>query len=123
MCERCIVYGPGSNPGYPEAINAKALVERMEKLMPEVRAKFRCMESTRKYVSTRGGVDYFEYQIRLLPVMEKVKGGGYDPTEENKKFFAATPSGEITLNVVAESAGKSFVPGQAYYVDFTPADG
>lgn len=37
---------------------------------------------------------------------------------ENKEFFASTPSGSLELNAVRDDL---FVPGQDYYLDFTPA--
>lgn len=43
-------------------------------------------------------------------------------SEENKSFFASTPSGEIKIRTVNESVANSLQPGQNYYVDFTPAD-
>jgi len=92
-----------------------------------VRAKFRCLESAKRYTHTTpepsGGIDHFAYKVKLVPVMSKSKNGGYDADNENKDFYAATPGGEIEINMLSERAGLSFVPGQAYYVDFTPADG
>lgn len=43
-------------------------------------------------------------------------------SEENKKFFAATPSGEFKLSVVNPEAWKQFELNKEYYLDFTPAD-
>lgn len=93
-----------------------------------VRAKFRCIESTRRYTHTSDAglpteVDHVSYRVRLVPVMSKSKGGGYGDCEENKAFYAATPSGEIVLDTINPSAAEQFVPGQAFYIDFTPADG
>ena len=34
-------------------------------------------------------------------------------SEENKKFFASTPSGKLELNLVTQR----FVPGKEYYID------
>jgi len=97
-----------------------------------VRAKFRCLEVTKRYSHTESPSvhngqaperDVFQFRVKLVPVMSKTKAGSYDPCEENKSFFAATPSGEIELTTVSEKAAEAFVPGQAYYIDFTPADG
>jgi hypothetical protein len=44
-----------------------------------------------------------------------------DPKSENGKFFAATPSGTISLNVVNPDAAASFEQGSYYFLDFTPA--
>lgn len=98
-----------------------------------IRAKFRCLEVAKRYSHTTAAgiradghvydaVDVFNYRVKLAPVMGK-KSGTYDPCEENKKFFAATPSGEIEMTMVSEAAAAAFTPGQAYYIDFTPTDG
>jgi hypothetical protein len=41
---------------------------------------------------------------------------------ENDRFFAATPSGQIQMNVTRPETARLFEPGREYYVDFTPAD-
>jgi len=40
-------------------------------------------------------------------------------SEENKQFFASTPSGQLTIGVVSADY---FVPGKFYYLDFQEAD-
>jgi hypothetical protein len=52
--------------------------------------------------------------IKLFPV-----GGGSD---ENKKFFANTPTGTIELGTVNLEAANLFELNKAYYVDFTPSE-
>jgi hypothetical protein len=49
--------------------------------------------------------------------LSAVTGGG----DENKAFFAATPSGSITLGTVNADAAGEFQLGAEVYVDFTPA--
>lgn len=39
-------------------------------------------------------------------------------SEENKKFFASTPNGSISIGVVHKGM---FQLGREYYLDFTPA--
>lgn len=59
---------------------------------------------------------------------DKSKGFLYDATftpvtsgsEENKKFFELTPSGEVKLSTYKED---HFEPGKCYYLDFTLAEG
>ena len=51
--------------------------------------------------------------VRLSPVTSG--------SEENKKFYEATPGGVIELGTVNEEALKQFVIGDEFYVDFTPA--
>ena len=43
-----------------------------------------------------------------------------DPNSENRKFWEATPSGKIELNIVNPEALKDFDIGKEYYVDFIP---
>ena len=52
--------------------------------------------------------------IKLAPVTSG--------SEENKRFFNASPSGEITLGCLNPEASAQFEIGKEYYVDFTLAD-
>ena len=96
-----------------------------------VRAKFRCLEVTKRFSHTEAPSvhngnapehDVFNYRVKLVPVFGTKKGASAD-CQENKAFYAATPSGEFTLEMLSETAAASFRPGQAYYIDFTEADG
>lgn len=44
-----------------------------------------------------------------------------DGSDENKAFFASTPSGTLSFETVNEAAAKAFRHGQHYYLDLTPA--
>lgn len=65
----------------------------------------------------------------LITEKKEVQGGQfeikanavYGGSEENDKYFAATPSGELELGVLNASAAKQLVVGQEYYLDLTPA--
>lgn len=46
----------------------------------------------------------------------------YSGSEENKRFFQATPGGQIAFYTVNEAALNQFEQGKEYYVDFTPAE-
>lgn len=77
--------------------------------MPEiVRAKFICMSITKRknYDSTKPMLWDYEFS--------PVSSG----SEENKKFFAYTPSGTIKLSSIN---AELFEVGNEYYLDFTPA--
>ena len=88
-----------------------------------VRAKFRVLGLTQRYSHTDAdGKDVFYWDVRLAPVLANGKRGGGD-CAENKTFYAATPGGEIKMEMVSKETSEAFVPGQAYYIDFTPADG
>lgn len=41
--------------------------------------------------------------------------------EDNKTWSKYTPSGRILMNVLNDAALEQFVPGEEFYVDFTPA--
>ncbi len=45
----------------------------------------------------------------------------YSGSEENKKFFASIPGGNLNLNVLNDAALAQFEQGKEYYVDFTLA--
>lgn len=51
-----------------------------------------------------------------------VGSSGKDKGDENKKFWEATPSGLIRLDVVNPEAVKEFELLKEYYVDFIPAE-
>jgi hypothetical protein len=87
-----------------------------------VRAKFRCLESGRRYTHTDDdGNNIVRYWVKLAP-MGSLKAS-HDDSSENNLFFGAAPLGEIELWMVSESAASAFTPGQAYCADFTPTDG
>lgn len=44
----------------------------------------------------------------------------YSGSEENDKFFEATPAGQIEMTIKNEVAAQLFEQGKEYYVDFTP---
>lgn len=77
-----------------------------------VRAKFTVREITRTkhWDKTKGEIQ----TIVLSPVS--------DGSDENRRFFEASPTGEIKLGTVNEAAARQFELGKAYYVDFTPAE-
>lgn len=71
-----------------------------------VRAKFNVMSITK--FGNGGG-----WEVKLAPVMGN--------SDENKKFWKYTPSGNITMHIDNEEAAKAFDTGE-YYVDFTRAE-
>ncbi|MHB9148335.1 MAG: hypothetical protein ACYC2U_08245 [Candidatus Amoebophilus sp.] len=70
-----------------------------------VRAKF--------VVETKDPGDFGN--ITLSPVYST------DPNHENKKFWDATPAGQIQMWIQNPEAFKHFKLGKEYYVDFTLA--
>ena len=52
----------------------------------------------------------------------EIKGNAvYGGSEENDKYFAATPFGELVLGVLNAAASEQLIVGQEYYLDLTPA--
>lgn len=97
-----------------------------------VRAKFRCLEVTRRYSHTTDAglpteTDHMHFRVRLAPVLPMPRwfpgSKRGDRCPENEVFYAATPAGECLMEVVSPAAAAFFQPGAAYYVDFTEADG
>lgn len=70
----------------------------------KTRAKFSCVEIKEFDSDCRA-------TIKLTPV--------YSGSEENRQFYAWTPTGSIILGVL--SADHGFKCGYDYYVDFTQA--
>lgn len=80
-----------------------------------IRAKFLVTEVRKvmNTIQTAEGYKRIEMnEVTLNPVMD-------DGSEENKKFFAWTPSGKITLGMIRETG---FELDKQYYVDFTKAE-
>jgi hypothetical protein len=75
-----------------------------------VRAKFKVQRIERS--SWGKGVEV--QTIVLLPVTSG--------TDENTKFWQATPSGEIKLGTVNAAAAAAFDLDAEYYVEFTKAE-
>ncbi len=80
-----------------------------------VRAKFTCV-SMQKYESNvwdmahQNTITGILYRYEFYPVTAT--------SEENNTFFASTPTGSLQMSAVRDDL---FVPGQNYYLDFTPA--
>lgn len=53
--------------------------------------------------------------VRLRPV--------HNDSAENRAFWEATPAGHMEMTITNPLAFDQFLPGQSYYIDFTPAEG
>jgi hypothetical protein len=42
-------------------------------------------------------------------------------SKENEEFFKWTPYGKIDIGTINPEAAKQFIPGEEYYIDFSPA--
>ncbi len=87
-----------------------------------VRAKFkvnrieRALSSTQTGVNEKGNPIYGLVEVQTI-VMNVVTSG----SEDNQKFFASTPSGEIKLGTINVEAAAQFELNKEYYIDFTAA--
>lgn len=58
--------------------------------------------------------------------VEKAGGVGlmavYGDSEENKKFFQATPYGELHMGILNPDALSLFEVGKEYYIDFSKVE-
>ena len=93
-----------------------------------VRAKFDCQSITHSKGSRHAadatfdknrGWDKYEECICSTLVLAPVYTG-HDG--ENAKFWEATPSGRLEMQVINQPAAEMFKVGKSYYLDFTPAD-
>ena len=82
-----------------------------------VRAKFRVQSIKREQASLWDGTKSIPRETRTIELFPVSSG-----TEENKAFFASTPSGRIELGVVNLDAAKEFELNKEYYVDFTSVE-
>ena len=63
--------------------------------------------------------------VTLRPVYKYQQGVNGNACEENRQFWEATPSGEITMSITNPPGFEPFVDafhaGKPFYVDFTEA--
>ncbi len=108
---RGIHLGPRKPTPEEEAEGAERIVELIkvaqEKLERAKAVNVRC-----KFVCNMKDVQ--QKKLCFAPV--------YSGSEENKKFFQATPGGDITFYTVNQAAFDSFEQGKEYYIDFSPAN-
>ena len=83
--------------------------ETQPRRIQTVRCKFKC-QSVAKRIGWNAASPFL-YEADFSAVM--------DGSEENKAFFAATPSGSLKVGTVKVDV---FEVGKEYYLDITPAD-
>lgn len=88
-----------------------------------VRAKFKVsrIEQITSQVQNPDTKLWEPVELRTI-VLSPVYGGNDPADSENRKFWAATPSGSIQLGTVNPAAWQTFKLDGEYYVDFIPAD-
>jgi len=91
-----------------------------------VRAKFRLIGVVKREQTVSKLVGYDEdnrpeYRDAIVDARDLHFTAVYDGSEENKKYWEATPGGQLQLFTVNEAAWSQFQEGKEYYIDFTPA--
>jgi len=90
---------------------------KRKEVVAMVRAKFQLNSyTTTMHSGWKDGKSTPPVEVRTLnftPVC-------YD-TEENKQFWASTPTGSLQLGTVNQEVWKLFELNKSYYLDFTPA--
>lgn len=77
------------------------------------RAKFQCQR-----IEEVRYAGFKQNKVILTPVVPQNSTGN----TEDKSFWEATPSGEISLVTNKEAATTMFIPGNQYYVDFSEVE-
>ena len=88
--------------------------------MTSVRAKFICMSIERRmsYHWNSITIEHEEREMRTV-TLTPVSGG----SEENKRFWNASPAGTLQLGMINLEAAEAFDIGKEYYLDISPAVG
>lgn len=82
-----------------------------------VRAKFQVVAIRRTVYGVWNGKESAPTEVQTIEMQPVISG-----SDENKAFFASTPSGKIELGTVNKDAAAQFELMGEYYVDFTPAE-
>lgn len=77
-------------------------------------AKFVISEKVKTLISSHEGKPVYGYRIKGYPV--------YQGTEEEKEFFASTPSGNLELATINKAAADQVEPGDKVYITITKAE-
>lgn len=60
--------------------------------------------------------------VRIYEYMEEASLSAVSSfSREDNEFAAATPSGALAITITSPAGKGYFVPGRAYYLDFSPA--
>ena len=62
------------------------------------------------------------HEILTLQAVGKSEGYPEDGSDENNTYATWTPTASLEITITNPALRGKFTPGQAYYVDFTPAD-
>lgn len=89
-----------------------------------VRAKFKVnsIETIDQPKSVRQEDGSYKTEPGTMTTLKMSPTFSNDPNSENKKFWDASPGGQLTLNCVNTAAVEQFKIGQEFYLDFTPME-
>lgn len=85
----------------------------------KVRCKFTLNHVTRSLTSV---YNHETKQYEPAPVQTLSFSPVSGTSEENKRFFASTPSGEFKVGIIPDAVASQFELGKSYYIDLSPAD-
>jgi hypothetical protein len=77
-------------------------------LVPAARFKFRCNSVSKRLDNVKEKRFVYTYEFSAV----------YDGSEENKHYFAYTPSGQLNVGAFKDNL---FEPGKEYFIDITEA--
>lgn len=97
-------------------VRAKFKVDTIERAIISVAVKD---ADGKPVLDGKGYTKYEPGEVRTVKLSPVYTNG--DPNHENSKFWAASPSGQVTLGCANLSAADYFELGGEYYLDFTKA--
>lgn len=80
--------------------------------------RFVCQSVEKQGYSTPAGAKIAGVKVVLAPVFAP-----NDTRCDHKKFWDATPTGQLWMQIQNPAAFDAFVPGEEYYLTFAPAKG
>jgi len=98
-------------------VKGRSFFENLGQSQIMTRAKFVCISKTETYSNI--WIDGKSIPGTLVSVRFQSVTSGSD---ENKSFFASTPSGSIELGQMKKEVADQFELNKEYYVDFTAAN-
>lgn len=88
--------------------------------MTSVRAKFTCT-SIKRQMSYHWNISTCEHEGREIRTVTLIPSSGN--SDENKRFWNASPAGTLELGMINLEAAEAFDIGKEYYLDISPAVG
>ena len=86
-----------------------------------VRAKFK-VDSIESTLTTKQNKETNEWGTVEMKTLKLSPVYSSDENSENKKFWDASPGGNLSLNCINPEASGYFELGEEYYLDFTKAE-